>query len=68
MGLQGTWERVTCALGTGFKLVENYIYIYIYIYIYNVFLGIYVWSEVGVQIELLILRYSLGKMYGDGVV
>ncbi len=25
-------------------------------------------SEVGVQIELLILRYSLGKMYGDGVV
>ncbi len=32
------------------------------------FLGIYVLSEVGVQIELLILRYSLGKMYGDGVV
>jgi hypothetical protein len=25
-------------------------------------------SEVGVQIELLILRYSLGKMYGDGAV
>jgi hypothetical protein len=28
----------------------------------------YVLSEVGVQIELLILRYSLGKMYGDGAV
>ncbi len=25
-------------------------------------------SEVGVQIEFHILRYSLGKMYGDGVV
>ncbi len=25
-------------------------------------------SEVGVQIELLILIYSLGKMYGDGAV
>ncbi len=25
-------------------------------------------SEVGVQIELFILRYFLGKMYGDGVV
>ncbi len=25
-------------------------------------------SEVGVQIELLILNYSLGKIYGDGAV
>ncbi len=25
-------------------------------------------SEFGVQIELLILRYSLGKMYGDGAI
>ncbi len=25
-------------------------------------------SEVGVQIELLILRYSCSKMYGDGAV
>ncbi len=25
-------------------------------------------SEVGVQIKLHILKYSLGKMYGDGVV
>ncbi len=32
------------------------------------FLSIYVLSEVGVQTELLILRYSLSKMYGDGVV
>jgi hypothetical protein len=28
----------------------------------------YALSEVGVQIELHILRYSLGKMYGDGAV
>jgi hypothetical protein len=32
------------------------------------FSGIYVLSEVGVQIKLFILRYSLGKMYGDGAV
>ncbi len=25
-------------------------------------------SEVGVQIKFFILRYSLGKMYGDGAV
>ncbi len=25
-------------------------------------------NEVGVQIKLLILTYSLGKMYGDGAV
>jgi hypothetical protein len=43
--------------------VQTNIYIYI-----TCFLGIYVLSEVGVQIELLILRYYLGKMCGDGVV
>jgi hypothetical protein len=42
------------ALGTGFKLIEDNIYIYIYI---TCFSGIYVLSEVGVQIELLILRF-----------
>jgi hypothetical protein len=53
------------ALGTGFKLIKDNIYIYIYI---TCFSGIYVLSEVGVQIELLISKYSLGKMYGDGAV